>query len=54
MLFDPTINHHELEQPEGPSREERCAQLKQLDSTIHKVRAALIALERQLGQLLVT
>ena len=44
MLYDPTDNHCELDRPNVPSREERCEQLTKLDITIHKIRAALIAL----------
>ena len=54
MLYYPTDNHCELDRSNVPSKEERCAQLMELDTTIHKVRAALSALGRQLGQLLVT
>ena len=53
MLYDPTNNHCELDRPNVPSREERCEQLTKLDTMIHKIRAALISLARQLGQLLI-
>ena len=54
MLYDPIHNHFELDRPNVPSKEERCERLMKLDTMIHKVRAALISLGRQLGQLLIT
>ena len=54
MLYDPINNHCELDRHNGPSKEERCERLMKLDTMIHKVRAALISLRRQLGQLLIS
>ena len=48
MLYDSTNNHRELDRPNVPSREERCAKLRQLGLMIHKVRAALTALGRHI------
>ena len=54
MLYDPIDNHCELDRPDGPIKEERCERIMKLDTMIYKVRAALISLGRQLGQLLIT
>ena len=54
MLYDSINNHCELDRPNVPSKEERCERLMKLDTMIHKARAALILLGRQLGQLLIT
>ena len=53
MRYDPTNNHCDLDRPNVPSREERFEKLTRLDIMIHKIRATLIFLSRQLGQLLV-
>ena len=53
MLDDPTCNLHEIALHAGPCKAERAAQLKLIDSLLHKLRAALMGLGRQLGQLVV-
>ena len=53
MRYDPTNNHCDLDRPNVPSREERFEKLNRLDIMIHKIRATLFSISRQLGQLLI-
>ena len=53
MQYDLTNNHCDLDRLNVPSREERFEKLARLDTMIHKVRASLLSLSRQLGQLLI-
>ena len=54
MRYDHTNNHYDLDRPVVPSREERLEKLTRFHIMIHKSRATLISLSRQLGQLLIT